>query len=1005
MTYFIRKATVCLHPFIPICADHVTVGMVINMSKFCGKCGSKRHELFGLCPNCNADEFQHELADEIAGAKREPVSKISTSEKKLEKRQKVEPETEERGTMEQNHTVRFPALKAILILLALGILFVGTIGGIIYRDLVDMPLVKNILWNSISRNTAMQGQYELYSEVNNEAVKLEEKYAIDGFVSKDQLPNFLNELSDLAEGLKEQEILESYSLGETGVFMKFESGIGYYYSPNIKDIMDGDQLYSILTIEPYATSVEFITQYVLGGKSPDKAAKTIADSLPEMYYFDDDHNRDKFSIEDVEQLGSNKVIIWYGHGGYIGEYGPVLGTSVPIKDKATLETYAQELVNGEMVLGKDCFCLCPSYFDAHIADGALDGCIVYLAACESGRDNRLANVFLSKGATLVVGNTRSIFTRYNLYMMYDFMTSLTNMYEDATYWTAEDALQYAKKENGETDGKVMFYGAEVRLIYPDGKSGYRLKPINTSNDNDSVDKTPEDMYQDVLSLFRDGISTGWANYESNGYGIVSNQNEFAYSYMWSLYPVDSLSDAGYAFIDLDGNGVQELLIGRIGEGGWGSDTGMIYDLYTYRDGEAIHLFSSGERDAFFLCSDSLIANEGAGGAALSGYDYYVLDGATSSLRLKERVLYDGWTDENNPWFYGTEDGAWDASHMIHISEEDALGIINDHMHCPYELVPFGSAETGNKGIILPEDPLQPEELNSQLIGVLNYIVGDWTDGSAEYRIFADERFERNVIHITNGEVMFRTNIESGTVVVTGEASANLAPYVQPGALQSWSELKYDSTTDTIYVGNDTHPYYRMSDWVSGNTPDVTYAKPDGNTSEEKKYGDNVTWTISDGVLRASGVGKMENYTSTSYIPWYEERAKVTSVIMEGTITSVGSYAFDGFGKMTSIILPDTIKSIEEFAFWRCDDLPSITIPNGCTVIGNSAFNWCESLEVITLPATITEIQWNAFAHCVNLSDIYFAGTMEQWQSININRTGNEELLSAIVHYNSSGPGN
>lgn len=29
--YFIRKATVCLHPFIPICADRVTVGMVIHM--------------------------------------------------------------------------------------------------------------------------------------------------------------------------------------------------------------------------------------------------------------------------------------------------------------------------------------------------------------------------------------------------------------------------------------------------------------------------------------------------------------------------------------------------------------------------------------------------------------------------------------------------------------------------------------------------------------------------------------------------------------------------------------------------------------------------------------------------------------------------------------------------------------------------------------------------------------------------------------------------------------
>lgn len=29
---FIRKATVCLHAFIPICADRVTVGMVILMS-------------------------------------------------------------------------------------------------------------------------------------------------------------------------------------------------------------------------------------------------------------------------------------------------------------------------------------------------------------------------------------------------------------------------------------------------------------------------------------------------------------------------------------------------------------------------------------------------------------------------------------------------------------------------------------------------------------------------------------------------------------------------------------------------------------------------------------------------------------------------------------------------------------------------------------------------------------------------------------------------------------
>lgn len=34
---FIRKATVCLHPFIPICADRATVGMVITMAKIVNK--------------------------------------------------------------------------------------------------------------------------------------------------------------------------------------------------------------------------------------------------------------------------------------------------------------------------------------------------------------------------------------------------------------------------------------------------------------------------------------------------------------------------------------------------------------------------------------------------------------------------------------------------------------------------------------------------------------------------------------------------------------------------------------------------------------------------------------------------------------------------------------------------------------------------------------------------------------------------------------------------------
>jgi hypothetical protein len=308
------------------------------------------------------------------------------------------------------------------------------------------------------------------------------------------------------------------------------------------------------------------------------------------------------------------------------------------------------------------------------------------------------------------------------------------------------------------------------------------------------------------------------------------------------------------------------------------------------------------------------------------------------------------------------------------------------------------------------DYAQPAEFEGQLIGVLNKIVDSWTDGTTEYQIYADERFAHNIVSISNGEVRYRTNIENGTVEVTGDESAELAPDTQAGSLQTWQELKYDPTTDTIYIGNLTHPYYRMDDWISGNTPDVTYNEPDDGTSDsdasaEKTYGDNITWAISDGVLRATGVGKMNDYASTAYVPWYENRKDVTTVIMEGTITSVGDYAFDGFSNMTSITLPDTIRRIGEFAFWMCGDLSEIVIPDGCTVIENNAFNWCESLDSITLPATITEIQWNVFAKCENLSDIYYAGTAQQWNAITISSLGNEDLLTATVHYNSTGPDN
>lgn len=93
----------------------------------------------------------------------------------------------------------------------------------------------------------------------------------------------------------------------------------------------------------------------------------------------------------------------------------------------------------------------------------------------------------------------------------------------------------------------------------------------------------------------------------------------------------SLSDIGFALIDLDGNGQKELII---------ADTkkGFICDVYTSDKGKAQHIFSGGEKNYFILRENNLIENLWADSAAVSGTDFFKLSG--NKLELIERFTLD-----------------------------------------------------------------------------------------------------------------------------------------------------------------------------------------------------------------------------------------------------------------------------------------------------------------------------------------------------------------------------
>ena len=143
-------------------------------------------------------------------------------------------------------------------------------------------------------------------------------------------------------------------------------------------------------------------------------------------------------------------------------------------------------------------------------------------------------------------------------------------------------------------------------------------------------------------------------------------------------------------------------------------------------------------------------------------------------------------------------------------------------------------------------------------------------------------------------------------------------------------------------------------------------------------GSNLTWTLdSEGVLTISGSGDMYNYGSSDFsAPWDGSRSRVKSVVIADGVTSIGEYAFFYCESLTSVTIPDSVTSIGKYAFFCCTSLTSVTIPDGVTSIG-----------------------WRAFSNCTSLTDVYYAGSKAQWKAISISSTGNDDLLTANIHYN------
>ena len=138
---------------------------------------------------------------------------------------------------------------------------------------------------------------------------------------------------------------------------------------------------------------------------------------------------------------------------------------------------------------------------------------------------------------------------------------------------------------------------------------------------------------------------------------------------------------------------------------------------------------------------------------------------------------------------------------------------------------------------------------------------------------------------------------------------------------------------------------------------------------------------------------------------FSECISLKEITIPENVSSIGDYAFNDCSSLESLEFPSGVKTISKYVAYNCGNLKQVVI-KGAKTIQTFAFSNCTKLETVYIPKTMGEIyrqysnlstKADAFSGCP-LKAVYYAGTAEQWTSINGGIS-----IEVTVHYESSTP--
>ena len=152
---------------------------------------------------------------------------------------------------------------------------------------------------------------------------------------------------------------------------------------------------------------------------------------------------------------------------------------------------------------------------------------------------------------------------------------------------------------------------------------------------------------------------------------------------------------------------------------------------------------------------------------------------------------------------------------------------------------------------------------------------------------------------------------------------------------------------------------------------------------------------------------------------FEGCVRLANITIPEGVNEIGAYAFKNCGSLTSIEIPGSVETISNGAFLNCSVLKTVTLHEGLVTIGEGAFQNCSKFSKIVIPDTvitvgtsafknsaansiiggkgIVTIGEDAFASCKKLNTVFFSGTKEEFEAIDV-ADGNGDLFDNPIYY-------